>query len=223
MRNILLWLILLGLGGAATAQAKRKSGGPAAPIDPAIDPVGAAVEELKKEAAEGFREGTTFQVDIARPHRVIAPISPKLAQQALRAMSGKLTGQPYRDAFIRYHLMDVVNRALLEEGTEPFIKPLLQLATNIPDDPKIELKPWWVFDPQEIGQRHWNLVHSGDMWIGFPPFQRLIGAPESFKYMNPAQRAQVEKNLAEAKTLEGKFKVVHSVENATANWLSIHM
>ena len=62
---------------------------------------------------------------------------------------GRLTGDPLKDTYVRYHLMEVVNRAQ-DEGNEHFTKDLITLAGLVPKDLKIELKPWQTYDPLEI-------------------------------------------------------------------------
>ena len=91
--------------------------------------------------------------------------------EVLHAMTGRLTGDPLKDTYVRYHLMDLVNRAQ-DEGDEHFTKELLTLAGLVPKDLKIELKPWRTYDPQEIAARYYSLMATCRVVVGFPPFSR---------------------------------------------------
>ena len=55
--------------------------------------------------------------------------------------------------------MDLVNRAALSTK-EPFTKDLIDLAPHVPPDLVIELRPWHVYDPPEIGRRYRQLIDS---------------------------------------------------------------
>jgi hypothetical protein len=192
---------------------------PTAAAKPPVPPptVDGAVAALVAEAEARYRDDVRQNITIARPHPAVAKLGPEHAGQALLAMKGKLTGDPLKDAFVRYHLMDVVNRAL-PTASESFIKQLLDLAPLVPADLVVEHKPWWVYDPPAIGNRYRQLIESVALQIGFPPFRRRVDAPESFQYMDGPQRAKAEAAYAEAQSLKGKFKETASVENHTYNF-----
>jgi hypothetical protein len=96
-------------------------------------------------------------------------------------------------------------------------EPTGTLAEQVPEDPKIDYRPWYKYEPEEIAQRYFYLMSLTVVSVGFPPFGRQAGPPESYQYMTPVQRATAEKALAEAKTLVGKFKQITSPENAAYN------
>ncbi|QOV91867.1 DUF4159 domain-containing protein [Humisphaera borealis] len=208
---------------------------PAVPAAPAAKPatrpvaktvapptVESAVAALIAEANERFVPDTKLQITLVRPHRAVALLPLSDAAKVLSAMKQKLTGDALKDVYIRYHLMDVVNRALLT-APEPFTAELLALAPMIPDDIEIELKEWYAYDPPEVGKRYRQLIDSCALSIGFPPFKRRVDAPESFQYMDGVTRKKAEAMYAEAKTLEGKFKSTMSQENHVYNYKVIWM
>jgi len=192
----------------------------AKPIPPVT--VETAVAELIAEANERFVPETKLQITLVRPHKSVARLPATDAPKALAAMKQKLTGEPLKDVYVRYHLMDVVNRAL-PTAPEPFTADLIALAPMIPDDIEIELKEWHAYDPPEIGKRYRHLIDSTAVHIGFPPFRRRVDAPESFEFMDPATRKKAEAMYAEALSLKGKFKSTVSQENHVYNYKVIWM
>jgi hypothetical protein len=231
-RPFLLMVLMLAAAAAlagpatnsATAPAKSATVPATRPAAPPakIPTVDEAVAALIAESAISFSEKNEKHIVIARPHPAIVGIGPNQANQALKAMRGKLTGEPLRDVYVRYHLMEIVNRALFE-AKEPFTQQLIELAPLIPPDLEIELKPWYAYDPPEVGKRYRFLIDSCAVRVGFPPFHRRVDAPESFQYMDPQQRAKAEAMYAEAQSLKGKFKETESVANHIYNYRQIWM
>ncbi|HEX8916844.1 MAG TPA: DUF4159 domain-containing protein, partial [Humisphaera sp.] len=197
---------------------------PAKPVPPPPAPptVDSAVATLVAEANACFVEEATRQITIVRPHPAVAKMVPQQAGAVLRAMAGKLTGDALKDAYVRYHLMDVVNRAL-DASPESLVGLLMPLCNDVPGDTKVELKPWHTYDPPDVGMRWHKLYHSTAVTVGFPPFQRTLWAPESLPYMDPQARAKAEAAWAEAQTLKGKFREVEAPKNHTYNWRQIWM
>lgn len=233
------WSALFAVGGllgaAAIVAGQARPAAPSAPAAPATKPatrpmaravtpptVDSAVAALVAEANERFVPDTKLQITLVRPHRAVAALPVTDAPKVLAAMKQKLTGDSLKDVYIRYHLMEVVNRALAT-APEPFTAELLALAPMVPDDIEIELKEWWAYDPPEIGKRYRHLIDSCALSIGFPPFRRRVDAPESFQYMDAATRKKAEAMYAEAKSLEGKFKSTQSQENHVYNYKIIWM
>ncbi len=122
-------------------------------------------------------------------------------------MGGAFTGDPLRDTYIRYHLMTVV----LEDNdshNEFSIKRFAAVAKAFPPEITFEANPGTPTTIR-ISQRGFHyLMSTCNAATGFPPFQRLVGPPESFALMDAAQRAVAEKNWAEAKVLREKFKPI---------------
>src|SRR5688572_24793471 len=114
----------------ATAPAAARAKKPPVEEPPSVEK---AVAALIEEANERFRDDTPKLITIVRPHPAVARLTSRHANQVLSAMRKKLTGDPLKDVYIRYHLMHVVNGAMLTT-LEPFTKDLLGLAALVPDN-----------------------------------------------------------------------------------------
>src|SRR4051812_11463874 len=68
-------------------------------------PVDVAVQTLLDEAADRFSQNATKLITIRRPHPAVAKLDYHNVNEVLRAMAGKLTGDPLQDCYVRYHLM----------------------------------------------------------------------------------------------------------------------
>ncbi|HZK80091.1 MAG TPA: hypothetical protein VFC46_03470, partial [Humisphaera sp.] len=207
-------ILFLGLATASAPAAGRPA--------PAPGTVEAAVAQLEAEANDAFRPEGKLQITVVRPHAAVAKLSTSTVRDVLRLMNTRLTGDPLKDTYIRYHLMYLVNKAQ-DEGAEHFTRDLIALAGLVPKDLKIEFKQWLRYEPPEVAQRYYFLVNSCIVNVGFPPFNRQIGAPASFQYMDAAQKAKCTAMWAEAQTLVGKFKAINSAENYAYNWRQIYM
>jgi len=208
-------LILALCAGAAHGQTK--------PI--AIPPTGALTADqliaaLTAESEKMLSPATKFVA--RRPHVLVTRLAPDQTGAILEKIATPLTGDPARDTFIRYHLLDVVIKHVAAKGGLPY-RSFNQMYGVLP--PAIAYTPQASqrWDPPEIGAKYHQLVGSCAVTTGFPPFQKKIGPPESFEYMDAERRRKCEVMWAEAQTLAGKFKTVTDPEaeanNSRMRWI----
>ncbi len=203
-------VLCAGMLAAGSARVLAEGGGSAE--------VDAAFKALQAEADANFVDNSKVWIAMARPRPAVAKLDPALYETVLKALTAKSCGDTAKDAYVRYHMMWVVNQAL--PGLEkPISQPLLmQLIRAIPDDIKYTVQPWTIYDPPEIGVKYRQLIDSCIKRVGFPPFVRSVYPPESFEYMDGAERSAAEKRYAEAKSMEGKFKQKPNPEGNAYNY-----
>ncbi len=97
-------VVFLGIAAASV----RAAGKPAAPAPGTVE---AAVAQLEAEANDAFRPEEKLQITVVRPHVAVAKLSTSTVRDVLRLMNTRLTGDPLKDTYIRYHLMYAVNKA----------------------------------------------------------------------------------------------------------------
>ncbi|MCX5660837.1 MAG: hypothetical protein NTW19_14110 [Planctomycetota bacterium] len=183
-----------------------------------------AVKALIAEAAslDDLKQANAV-IHFSRPHPALADIKGDLALQVLERMAQPITENAFRDTFIRWHLLHVVLQ-VDRANRRATGAPLLRLVRMMPGPLNLTAQRESYYEPEEIWQKWHALVGGGgpsppQIVIGYPPFQRIIGAPESYKHL-PADAAsnyakavetwkvQHAKNLELAKQYEGKFKMV---------------
>ena len=173
--------------------------------------IATAVERLKKEAndLDDF-DKVTDPPYFQRPHPAISGFAPDMALDTLRRMLDPFTGNDYRDTYIRWHLMHVVKNGSPEDKEE-MGKALVRLIAMMPLELHYAEKPDHRYEPPDIAGRYFALVNSQLRTIGYPPFQRQIGAPEVYKYVTAEEAEKIKANLIEAETLRDKFKTIVDV------------
>ena len=137
-------------------------------------------------------------------------------------MNTRLTGDPLKDTYIRYHLMYLVNKAQ-DEGAEHFTRDLIALGGTRAQGPENRIQ---AVAPLRTAGGCPAILFPGQ----FVHRKRRISAvqstgcrPDSFQYMDAAQKAKCTAMWAEAQTLVGKFKAINSAENYAYNWRQIYM
>jgi hypothetical protein len=206
MRGLRVWVVMGAVVlGAGVARAATP------------DAVDDAYNKLKGEADELFQDKAEEDASWVRPRPAVKDVDPALYARVLQELATKHTGDPAKDAYVRYHMMYVVNRALAKLD-KPIDRMLVgRLVREIPEAIPYKARPWYVFDPPEIGKKHEAMIDSCVVRVGFPPFYRWVYPPESFQYMNGAARAKAEATYKEALALEGKFKKVPSKSGGAYN------
>lgn len=235
MRMRWQWMLVLGgamiLAGAPGVSAQLDGVGPAAGSAPAAsdepdkptmtasenarytkernDKIDAAIRQLRKEADDLDKtEGEVVTPVFTRPHPELKSFGSDMSMAVLLKMTGRLTGNQFRDTYIRWHLMAVVKKLPEEERVES-AKSLQRLVRDMPDSsvPAKEV-PDHHYEPPEIAGKYFSLANSGNIVTGYPPFQKVIGPPASYEFMSAAQAAKVKANLAEAALLRGQFQTI---------------
>jgi hypothetical protein len=193
-------------GPAITPQQLRKE--QAAMLEKALEQLKAEAEALDKF------EDTAPKLIFTRPHPAIAQWGADMAVPCLdRMMAKPLTreakGSDYRDTYIRWHLMWVVKKASQEERERTGPR-LVKLIKALPDGLSAPGKEEYRYEPHDAWNKYVNLVHSGDVVVGYPPFQQVLNAPASYPHLSPEKVAEVKKNLEEAEAMKNSnaFKII---------------
>jgi hypothetical protein len=141
------FVLLLGMGSMLSAQPS---------LDKAIEQLTAEAKDL--DELESPKHPPVFQ----RPHPVLAGLGGDMAAAVLDRMSGKFTGNDYRDTYIRWHLVDVVMRA--DEGAPGSLRReaqrVIRLINAMPGPLQLPLMPEWKDEPPEIARQYHALLHQ---------------------------------------------------------------
>ena len=143
---------------------------------------------------------------LSRPHPAIRDWEVDMLEEALRRMTKPFTGHDYRDAYIRWHLLWIVHQAQPDQ-IRGVTDHLINLVKQMPDLIRIPRRREFTVEPENVYGEYERLVHSGDVAVGIPPFEKSYAPPQSYAYLSQERVAQVKKNLARAKRLKGKFKL----------------
>ncbi len=142
-----------------------------------------------------------------RPHPMLKTWTDDMAVACLDRMQQPFTrgeGAIYRDTYIRWHLMAVVKLARQKDKQETGPR-LMALVKKLPGSLKIKWRTEYYHEPEKIYQKWAGLASSGNRVTGYKPFERVVGPPESYALMSPAEAAKVKSNLAEAEKLAKQF------------------
>lgn len=177
---------------------------------------------LKLETENFLNPNTESKFQVRRPHQAIRTLEPVTVAEVLDRMAGSLGSDPIADTYIKYHLMylAIYNDPNAGKGLDG--RKFTAIAESLPESIPFERKPDQRWEPPEIAGRYWSLMEKCRATVGFPPFQKRVGPPESFEYMTPAQRTIAESAWSEAKSLQGKFKNIADPDahryNARMDW-----
>lgn len=177
-----------------------------------------AIEVLVAEARQldDFKNENP-RLTFTRPHPVLSTWGPDMALDTLDRMIQDFTSNEFRDTYIRWHLMAVVKKAAPADRKATGSR-LVQLIKMMPGPLTAQGRSDHYYEPADIASKYFSLANSGLRTVGYPPFQRQIGPPESYKYMDAATAARVQANLEEAAKLRDKFHIV--VDKAAQAWNS---
>ncbi|MCX5660392.1 MAG: hypothetical protein NTW19_11805 [Planctomycetota bacterium] len=177
-----------------------------------------AIEVLVQEAQslDDFKNENP-RLTFSRPHPVLSTWGPDMAIDTLDRMIQNFTGNEFRDTYIRWHLMAVVKKAAPADRRATGSR-LVQLIKMMPGPLAAAGRPDHHYEPPEIASKYFSLANSGLRTVGYPPFQRQVGPPESYKYMDAATAAKTQANLEEAAKLRDKFHIV--IDKAAQAWNS---
>lgn len=203
------------IGGTRSAWAQSPGGSArdaaAAPADTAhqrAEQLAKAVQTLTAEANElDVLAEPKHRPVFKRPHPALQGWDSTMAPLVLKRMLGDFTHNPYRDVYIRWHLTWVLKQATQAQKRH-MTDDLVTLIKMLPGKLKVKFHPERRYVPQKIASRYFQLIHTGRIMVGYPPFQHPVSAPESYKYMSAAEAARVKANIAEAKKLRSQFKTI---------------
>lgn len=172
----------------------------------------AAVAKLVAEANdldnfEAIKNPPVF----TRPHPALKEFGPETATEALNYSLQQLAGNEYRDTYIRWHLLWVISKVPDDERKATGPK-LTALARMLPGPLNVKARVEARWEPQEIYDKYRAMVgHPPSLpnlqiVVGYPPFQRVIGPPESIKYLDAATLENYERAKAALPALQEAYK-----------------
>jgi hypothetical protein len=190
---------------------------PAALAQPALD---TAIEKLVAEAAElDELEAPKNPPVFTRPHPALVGVGGDLAPAVLDRMSGKFTGNEYRDTYIRWHLMEIIKRS--DEGAPGSLRReaprIIKLINSMPGPLQLPLLQEWKDEPEEISRQYHALLHQTRVVVGYPPFERVYYGDQAVPHMDPQRRAKVAPILKELERLRPMWKRILDQKAITRN------
>lgn len=179
--------------------------------DATQEKIDAAVARLIAEAEQVDQfDNPKAKITSSRRHPVVRELGPEAGQAVLRRMVQPLTGNIYRDTYIRWHLMPPV-QAMLDEHFEQFVKTgkqglpsqvsknLVELLQMTRGDVGLERKPQrpWTGttdDPQrnkDLAILAEKLAKESKVRVGIPPFTREAEGREAIEAAPPERKEAV--------------------------------
>lgn len=144
-----------------------------------------------------------------------------MCPMTVKRMVRDFTGNEYRDTYIRWHLVSVLEEKAKQSDLRKMGPDLVKLVNNMPGPIKVPLKPTHKDVPPEIARRYHQLMGQTYVWqtSGYPPFVKRsrIGPPKSFDLMPASRRAKAKKAYEEALALRGQWKRIHDREASRFN------
>lgn len=198
---MLMWVA--GVAFAATPVISTEAEKVAAAKDRA-DHIEAGVEKLIAEANElEVVEDPKVRAHLSRPNPAVSTWEGTLAVDVLDRMLKRFTGNPYRDTYIRWHLMHVVKKVPPEQQ-EQIGSRLIKLIQKMPDPLQVALMIEHRNEPPDVAGRYYQLRGSTHVRVGYPPFQMDYWGRDSLPHVNEKRKAEIEKALMEMQGLQWK-------------------
>jgi len=166
--------------------------------------------EGRRSAAEKYEVEPLFE----RPHPWVKQLGPDHVLPMLKLIaSGNLTGDEYRDLYVKWHFIWLLRKAH-EEDREATARILLEVLKTSPDDIDIKRRREEWDEPEENARKVQQAVQKakngmleptafnrGIVKTGVPPFRKTVFPPKSLELMKPAQRKAYEKYTTQREEL----------------------
>lgn len=184
--------------------------------DASVSRIDAAFEQLTNEANDlGTVKSPEHRAVLTRPHRVLDTLKPGDGPAVIHRMAGKLTGDPYGDAYIRWHLMPLVQDYLHERALEPsgdetlpndVAHDLRDLFKQLPPEAEARYVSPYTEEGQRINQQIARLRAQTRITVGVPPFEKTYSGRSALPHMTPAARKKAEPIVKEIERLQDQVK-----------------
>jgi hypothetical protein len=190
----------------AGAPAKAPASAPANPAAQQAAALEAAIQQLVAEAREldEFEQPKMPPV-YTRPHPKLRGLNPEAVSAMLQRMTGSFTGNAYRDTYIRWHLMAVVQKIeqvkLRDDGPR-----LVSLVKQMPPALRVEHKQEWQWNDADLARKVEALTPR--VTVGYPPFDQYYRGEAAIPHLPAAQQAAARANLAQANELRKGLKQI---------------
>lgn len=190
-----------------------------ASVRAAIDSLTEEAERLmpsSKEDMEG--QAGRSRLRERRPHAAISPLSSEMGVMLLQEMTRDFTGNEYANAYVRYHLMPVVEgmieehfrRVVFAEQRDKKLPDIVadQLERLIGDAP-LERMPGMhvrvVREPAELWRRYQELRQQTRITVGTPPFQRTLWENEALRFATGEEKQRIQIALEQMREIGPKI------------------
>jgi hypothetical protein len=148
-------------------------------------------ERLAKAVAELIKEANTLE-DVTkgpmpkfkRPHPMLATWGPEMSLAALSRMTQPFTGNEYRDIYVRWHLLWVVQK-VNDSQRRQMSQRLTQLVEHLPGALSVKKRPEVKHEPAAAYAAWHKAYYSLRIVKGYPPFQKYVNPPESLSELGP--------------------------------------
>lgn len=192
-------------------------------VEAAIATLKAEAERLTPEARGEIGEAAGHVFREHRPHDAARPLPPAAGLIVLESIDRRLFDDPYHGAYVRYHLLHVVNqmldahhrRVVLGDGgasaeaplPEAVGRHLASLLADAPRDPWPGVAQQDRYEPRELWERYNRLNESTRVVVGTPPFEESFRGREALRYVDDAERrAEIERALEQMRRLRPRLR-----------------
>lgn len=177
-----------------------------------------AFEQLIAEAGElGSIKTPEHRAVFSRPHRVARELEPGDGEAVLRRLDGKLSGDPYGDVYVRWHLMPAVQdwlaqRAIQAEGGTPdplpadVLRTLRSLFKSMPAEAGSKWQNPYSEEGKKLNARITALRSQTRVTVGVPPFEKTYSGRAALPHMTEQARRKAEPKVKELESLENRRK-----------------
>ncbi len=180
--------------------------------------IDAAFEQLINEANDlGTVKQPEHRANFKRPHRVVLALKAEDGPVILERMAGELTGDDYRDTYIRWHLMPVIHAWLGSRATSADessdasltaqqVKIMQDLFRRMPPEAEPRYVSPYSDEGKEINKRLAQLRAKTRITVGVPPFEKTYSGRAALPHMTPAARKKAEPIVEEIDRLQDQVK-----------------
>jgi len=175
-----------------------------------------AMTQLRAEAEqiEKYKGTVDPKPVFSRPHALVSSWDTSMAEDVLRAIVRPITGNDYQDTYIRWHMMDVLLKC--QSGELRDVSELIvQLIKQMPGPVEAERMREHYDEPPEIAAKYHQLINKASAVTGYPPYQKHVRPPASFKYHTNPEQAR--KWWEEAQKLRPQWKRIRDPEAIARN------
>jgi len=132
----------------------------------------------------------------------------KLAPALLTRMTGKLTGNDYTEAYVRWHCMWLIAQLEPEEIGDA-MDNFAKLLQDVPGDLNVQGKQEQEIVPIEA-YNAWAAIYYGKLTVtvGYPPFDKRYYPPQSIEYMDASRKAGAAELWKQCQELRTKFEII---------------
>ena len=185
----------------------------------------AAVKQLRVESEnlDKAEPAADVKPKYDRPHPLVRGWGPDRAAAVLKTITDKHSGDDQRDAYLRYHLIYVVEKHLIDALAPCYGENQAFDASKFAPDPEVirrldslpstipapAVQAAWreelIYEPLEIRKQWERLRGSTVVEVGVPPFTERFYGTDALPHVSGARKQQVEQIVQQMKALEKQY------------------